>query len=66
MPRIAAPIPPPTETPIYWFLKLELAMDDNDFEKAAEAKCQLARLGVEVHYSRQTITASRGGFNASR
>ena len=42
----------PIDTPIYWFTILELAIDRGDFEQAAEAQRELARLGVRVQYGR--------------
>jgi len=38
--------------PLYWFAKLEQAVDDGNHEAAAEAQRQLRRLGVRVAYSR--------------
>lgn len=52
--------PPATETPLYWFLKLELAVEARNFEQAAQAQRQLARLGVEVRYLPR-IAAAAGG-----
>jgi hypothetical protein len=36
--------------PTYWFAVLEIAREQFDFEKAAEAKRELSRLGVQVSY----------------
>jgi len=36
-----------------WFLELEVARERHDFEKAAVAKRELQRLGVEVRYRRR-------------
>jgi len=51
MPR-AAPPQEPTDTAVYWFVKLELAVEASDFKAAAEAQAQLERLGVTVRYVR--------------
>lgn len=40
-------------TVIGWFLELELARERQDFERAAQAKRELQRLGVEVRYRRR-------------
>jgi hypothetical protein len=40
------------EEPTYWFAVLEIAREQGDFERAAEAKRQLRRLGVYVSYER--------------
>jgi hypothetical protein len=51
MSHTASP-PPPTDWPLYWFAQLDRAVDDRDFQAAAEAQRQLARLGIEVKYGR--------------
>jgi hypothetical protein len=38
---------------VAWFVALEKAREDHDFERAAEAKRQLERLGVIVKYRRK-------------
>jgi hypothetical protein len=45
-------IPPPADWPLYWFAKLEKAVERGDHQAAAEAQRQLARLGVRVAYGR--------------
>jgi hypothetical protein len=40
------------DEPTYWFAVLEIARERGDFERAAEAKRQLRRLGVYVSYER--------------
>lgn len=40
------------EVPIFWFAKLERAIEASDFAAAAEAQRQLERLGVVVRYIR--------------
>jgi hypothetical protein len=37
-------------TTVYWFFVMEEAKDRGDFELAAQAKRELARLGVRVVY----------------
>jgi hypothetical protein len=46
------------EEPTYWFARLEIAREANDFEAAAEAVRELRRLGVNVTYEPK---ASEGG-----
>jgi hypothetical protein len=41
----------PENDPLAWLLTLEMARQHGDFERAAEAKMQLARLGIKVIYS---------------
>jgi hypothetical protein len=38
------------DVPIYWFAKLDRAVEDGDFGAAAEAQRHLERLGVHVRY----------------
>jgi hypothetical protein len=45
-------LPPPTDWPLYWFARLEKAVEDGDHQAAAEAQQALARLGVRVAYGR--------------
>ncbi len=35
---------------VYWFFALQVARDRNDFERAAQAKRQLDRLGIRVGF----------------
>jgi hypothetical protein len=51
---------PPTEAPIYWFAKLEFALEDGDLQAAAEAQRELAHLGVRVQYGRPDRKAVAG------
>jgi hypothetical protein len=37
-------------SPVAWFVVLEQARHDRDFERAAEAQRKLRELGVEVRY----------------
>ena len=39
-------------SPTVWFAVLEHARENNDFERAAEARRQLEALGVRITYSR--------------
>lgn len=47
------------DEPTFWFASLEVARERGDFERAAEAKRQLRRLGVIVHFERPA--AKEGG-----
>lgn len=38
--------------PLYWFAKLEKAVEAGDHAAAADAQRHLARLGVRVNYGR--------------
>jgi hypothetical protein len=46
------PARPPTEEPVYWFVRLEQALDKGDFVAAQHATDELKRLGVHVRYGR--------------
>jgi hypothetical protein len=48
----AASPPPPIDWPLYWFARLEKAVEQGDHEAAAESQRELARLGVRVNYGR--------------
>ena len=39
---------PALDSPLYWFAVLKQAIDQSDYERAAEAQRNLRRLGVEV------------------
>jgi hypothetical protein len=41
-----------TDWPLYWFARLEKAVEQGDHQAAAEAQRNLARLGVRVSYGR--------------
>ena len=43
------------DEPTYWFAVLEIARGRGDFERAAEAKRELERLGVRVSYGRRGV-----------
>lgn len=46
------------DEPTYWFAVLEIARENGNFERAAEAQRELKRLGVCVSYERpQTLKA---------
>jgi hypothetical protein len=54
--------------PLWWFLRLEAAVERGDHVAAAEAQRELERLGVHVRYGhprRQSVTAE-GGRGDSR
>lgn len=36
--------------PLWWFARLEMAVERGDHAAAAAAQCELERLGVEVRY----------------
>jgi hypothetical protein len=38
--------------PVWWFVRLEAAVERGDHQAAAEAQRELARLGVRVSYGR--------------
>jgi hypothetical protein len=52
MPTISLADQPVIDWPLYWFAKLEKAVEEGDHQAAAEAQLQLARLGVRVNYGR--------------
>jgi hypothetical protein len=43
-----------SDWPLYWFARLEKAVDTGDHQAAAQAQRNLARLGVLVRYGRIT------------
>jgi hypothetical protein len=43
---------PVTDWPLWWFAKLEQAVEEGDHQAAAEAQKELDRLGVKVHFGR--------------
>jgi hypothetical protein len=45
----AAPV---TDWPLYWFARLERAVEAGDHQAAAQADRELRRLGVRVQYGR--------------
>jgi hypothetical protein len=47
-----SPDPSVIDWPLYWFARLEKAVEDGDHQVAAEAQRELARLGVRVSYGR--------------
>jgi hypothetical protein len=55
----------PTTSPVYWFVKLETAVEKGDFEAAAEAQRELRRLGVDdrttAAYYRHDLAGVRSG-----
>jgi hypothetical protein len=52
MTRATAETRHPTDWPLYWFSKLETAVEEGDHQAAAEAQRELARLGVRVSFGR--------------
>jgi hypothetical protein len=42
----------PQNWPLYWFARLERAVEQGDHQDAAKSQTELARLGVVVHYGR--------------
>jgi hypothetical protein len=44
--------------PLYWFATLDQAVHQGDYEAAAEAQRELAKLGVRVRYGRAPIAAA--------
>ena len=55
MPTVSPPDPPVTDWPLYWFARLEKAVEAGNHQAAAEAQRQLARLGVLVKYGRPCL-----------
>ena len=54
-------IPPRTDWPLYWFARLEKAVEEGDHQAAAEAQRHLTRLGVRVNYGRPRQPVSKEG-----
>jgi len=51
---------PPVDWPLYWFAKLEKAVEEGDHQAAAEAQHELAQLGVRVAYGRPNEKGKEG------
>ncbi len=52
--------PSAVDWPLYWFARLEKAVEAGDHQAAAEAQRNLARLGVHVNYGRPSKEVERG------
>ena len=50
-----------TDSPVAWFVVLERARQDSNFELAAKARQELDRLGVTVKYRRLAGLHRQGG-----
>jgi hypothetical protein len=50
----------PADWPLYWFAKLEKAVEEGDHQAAAEAQRELAKLGVRVSYGRPYEKGTEG------
>ncbi len=57
-------LPRQTDWPLYWFAKLEKAVEEGDHQTAAEAQRELARLGVRVSYGRPQRTRQEARTHA--
>jgi hypothetical protein len=53
-------VPRPNDWPTYWFAALEKAVEAGDYEAAAVAQRELARLGVQVRYGRRQEVVDAG------
>ena len=51
MPVLAKSSDPICDWPLWWFARLETAIERGDYEAAAEAQRNLERLGVRVRYT---------------
>jgi hypothetical protein len=55
-------VPEPVRNwPLWWFARLEAAVQRGDYRTAARAQRQLERLGVTVQYRVQRRMGPRGG-----
>ncbi len=52
-----------SNSPVAWFVVLERARQDSNFELAAKARQELGRLGVIVKYRRLATLRRPGGHN---
>ncbi len=61
---VLSPTRPPKDWPVYWFARLEAAVESGDHAAAADAQRQLARLGVLVRYglplTAESLSRERG------
>ena len=64
MPTVIPPVPPVIDWPLYWFAKLEKAVEAGDHQNAAEAQRELARLGVRVNYGQPRNQPSKEAGHA--
>ena len=53
------------DSPVAWFVVLERARQDSNFQLAAKATQELGRLGVIVKYRRLAALRLQGGQNDS-
>lgn len=47
--------------PVWWFVRLEAAVERGDHQAAAEAQRELERLGVNVRYGQPKRSSKKGG-----
>ena len=57
------PDPTVKDWPLYWFARLEKAVEEGDHQTAAVAQRHLARLGVQVSYGRPRLRKEVGRVN---
>jgi hypothetical protein len=57
----AISLPPQRDWPLYWFARLEKAVEDGDHQAAAEAQRELERLGVTVQYRARRAVPQEAG-----
>jgi len=50
-----------SDSPIAWFVVLETARRQNDFELASRAKHELERLGIGIKYRKHTAKGKNDG-----
>jgi hypothetical protein len=56
MSNVTSPSDPPVfDWPLYWFAKLEKAVESGNHQDAAQAQQHLERLGVRVNYGRPRL-----------
>jgi hypothetical protein len=56
--------PPVTECTVYWFVVMERARKEYNFERAIHAQRELERLGVRVTYARSRKPRGGRGYVA--
>ena len=51
----------PKDSPAYWMVLLDLARSRDDYDRAAQAQRELARLGVKITYSPTAMSRAIAG-----
>jgi hypothetical protein len=59
---VIGPKPKPHRSPTFWFVRLELSLEEGDWDEAARAARELLSLGFDVRIvPRKTADTTAGG-----